>query len=320
MGRSERARDRFGCACAEVVGYRLPRWRARYQIGSQVNRAAVSPDSVRAVATGPARIADPLAPRAGIQARTGRPACSSASRLWQAVTPEPHMATSAAGGTRTEQRAESPPQRLGGQESSVGAEIAEKRLVAGAGHVARRPGRWSRCGRRSAPRRARPPAGCPGAGAVIDGCRCSRQASVERHRELRAASACAPCRAASPAARHAAKPPSSTATCDGRSSAPATTVVRRTRRCPGRRRRPDIRHRRPAAEPLREARDPAADGARCVAVIGPGKIAVEVQVMRAGRCALGVLRFTPARVAESKRQSNSARSSRAVVRQSGRRR
>ena len=38
---------------------------------------------------GACRIGRPLGPRAGVQPRAGKPACAMASRLWQAVTPEP---------------------------------------------------------------------------------------------------------------------------------------------------------------------------------------------------------------------------------------
>ena len=45
------------------------------------------------------RVADPLAPGAGVEPRSCSPATSMASRLWQAVTPEPHMQIAASGGT-----------------------------------------------------------------------------------------------------------------------------------------------------------------------------------------------------------------------------
>ena len=167
------------------------------------------------VAIGPTRIADPFAPGAGIQARAAEAGVFEREQV--VAGGDSRAAHGDQRRRRHASRAALPKrcaQHFGGQESAVGAEIAEKRMVARAGHVARAPGRWSRCVRQSAPRRARRRAGCPGAGAV------HRRVSLldpgigrERHRRAARGAACAPrFRAADPAARQAAMPPSSTAT------------------------------------------------------------------------------------------------------------
>ena len=83
------SRGHFSCA----------RWRARGAVRPRHSKA-VTTLTVSGWARGDRalRVADPLAPGPGVEPAAGKPASSSASRLWQAVTPEPHIATSSPGG------------------------------------------------------------------------------------------------------------------------------------------------------------------------------------------------------------------------------
>ncbi len=98
----------------------------------RIKRATVRPS---ARGDRPRRVGAPLAPRARVQRRAARPACSIASRLWQAVTPEPHWCTH--GGRRVASSgAKSARSCRGGLKRPSALQVVLEEAVARAGDVA----------------------------------------------------------------------------------------------------------------------------------------------------------------------------------------
>ena len=250
-------------------------------------------------------------------ARPASPACSSASRLWQAVTPEPHMAIDRGRRQRAEQRVEPSPQLLRGQESSVRAEIAGKGMISRAGHVAR-----DRVDRLVAPREALRAARVDQQIARAQAQLVDRRAADRRHRASSDTASCARLRRAHGRFRAASRP---RATPRCRRRAPRR-CVRPIQRASHQNRAAyaavalvvgdhlTVRVRRRAA-PRRRA-NVVGIGQRVTpassAVIGLRQVAIEMQILRARQMRRARIRSRPScAFARSKRQSNTTRSSRA---------
>ena len=177
----------------------------------------------------------------------------------------------------------------------------------------RQPGRWFRCGRRSAPTRARRPAMCRDAGAAHRPSRCP---PMRRRRALPRSGVARGTRrevsSGRPAAVHAAMPPSSTATLsmtdpareppEPRSVCAVTLVVGDESGC-------RLRRRADRAGARMHADRAAGDG-RCRRSMGLERSRSRCRNCAPGRCARRIRASPQCGLPSSERQSNNARSSR----------
>jgi AcrR family transcriptional regulator len=83
----------------------------------------------------PRRVTAPFAPRTGIEARPGKPAISIASRLWQAVTPEPQDMTACSGSIPASRARNSRRSSAAGRKQPSASRLSRKKRLRAPGYV-----------------------------------------------------------------------------------------------------------------------------------------------------------------------------------------